>query len=311
MSSSSSSPSQVFKPGRHRVKLLSVEAALERSSSGPVPPKPMLIWTPCEEDEFPVLIFLHGFLLHNSFYSELLQHVSSHGFIVVAPQLYTYAGPDSAGEISSAARITDWLISGLAPLLPTNVLPNIAKLAVAGHSRGGKVAFALALGHGNPSLSFSAVIGVDPVDGMDKNRQTNPPILTYIPRSFDLQSAAMVIGSGLGGEKKNPFFPPCSPAAVSHREFFLECCPPACHFVARDCGHMDVLDDETKGIRGRATYCLCLNGKKGRAPMRSFVAGAIVAFMKAYLNGEMEALWRLRDDPHSDIPVQLSEISFL
>ncbi|KAK8933765.1 hypothetical protein KSP39_PZI015409 [Platanthera zijinensis] len=307
---SSSNSCQVFKSGKHAVKLVSVQQETGcRSSGGRAPPKPLLVWAPSERGEFPVLIFLHGFLLYNSFYSQLLRHISSHGFIVVAPQLYTIAGPDSSGEITSTAKTMDWLVDGLVRHLPSHVRPNLCKLAIAGHSRGGKVAFAVALGLAKTSLSFSALMAFDPVDGMGKGKQTNPPILTHVPRSFDQKMAALVIGSGLGGVKKNPFFPPCAPEGVSHRDFFVECSSPACHLVAKEYGHMDILDDETKGIRGGATYCLCANGK-GREPMRNFVGGAMVAFMRAYLEGDMNDLWTMRENPECVMPVEVSTSCF-
>lgn len=52
------------------------------------PPKPLLIVTPIIQGTYPVVLFLHGTCLSNSFYTDLLQHVSSHGYIVVAPQVY-------------------------------------------------------------------------------------------------------------------------------------------------------------------------------------------------------------------------------
>lgn len=250
-----------------------------------------------------------GYLLNNYFYSQLMNHLASHGFIVVAPQLYRVAGPDSEEEIKSVAAITDWLVDGLSSVLPQGVRPNLHRLVLAGHSRGGKVAFALALGHAKTKLKFSALIGIDPVDGMDKGKQTNPPVLTYTPRSFDLKIPALVIGSGLGGIKKNPLFPPCAPKGVSHEDFFDECCSPACHFVAKDYGHLDMLDDETKGLRGKASYCLCKNGK-ARKPMREFVGGVMVAFFRGYIDGEMEDLLALREKPESR-PIELSAVSFL
>ncbi|KAG0455061.1 hypothetical protein HPP92_024353 [Vanilla planifolia] len=124
-----------------------------------------------------------------------------------------------------------------------------------------------------------------------------------------MKAAALVIGSGLGGIKKNPFFPPCAPEGVNHQEFFDQCRAPACHLVARNYGHMDVLNDETKGIRGRATYCLCANGK-AREPMRCFVGGAMVAFLKAYLGGEMLELWSIRGNPDVVVPIEVSEACF-
>ncbi|KAH7653073.1 Chlorophyllase protein [Dioscorea alata] len=290
-----SNVTNVFEQGNYSTKLISIDPSTTTSFSIP-PPKPLLIATPIQEGHFPILILLHGYLLYNNFYSQLILHIASHGYIVLAPQLYTVAGPDSSEEIRSAAALTDWISTGLAAILPKQVLLNTEKIAISGHSRGGKVAFALALGHAKMKLSFSALIAIDPVDGMDKGKQTNPPILTYVPHSFDLKIAAMVIGSGLGGVKKNSIFPACAPKGVSHEDFYSECCAPAWHFVAKDYGHMDMLDDETEGFRGKTTYCLCKNGRE-RKGMRSFVGGIMVAFMKAYLEGDDEDLMAIRNDP--------------
>ncbi|XP_021828162.1 chlorophyllase-2, chloroplastic [Prunus avium] len=322
MSSSTSSSSVasigatnvVFEIGKYKVVLQRAEPVTTcstKSSNIPVPPpKPLLIGMPCEAGEFPILLLLHGYLLSNSFYSQLIQHIASHGFIVVAPQLYTIAGPDSKGEIKSTAAITNWLSEGLQFLLPPHVQANLSKLALAGHSRGGKVSFALALGkEGNTNLKFSALIGIDPVDGMDKGKQTPPPVLTYVPHSFDLDMAVMVIGSGLGEVKRNPLFPPCAPKGVNHEDFFNECRKPACYFVAKDYGHLDMLDDETKGIRGKSTYCLCKNGKS-REPMRKFVGGVVVAFLQAYLEGDSSHLMAIRDGVDETLPVELQIVKF-
>ncbi|XP_059650965.1 chlorophyllase-2 [Cornus florida] len=311
----SSTAANVFEIGNYKTVLLTAEPQryCNRTKSSPTvappPPKPLLIATPSEAGEFPILVILHGYLLNNSFYSQLIQHVASHGFIVIAPQLYTVAGPDTTSEIESTAAITNWLSGGLHKLLPTHVQPNLSKLGLAGHSRGGKVAFALALAKKATTLKYSLLIGIDPVDGMDKGKQTPPPVLTYVPHSFDLDMAVMVIGSGLGEVKKNPLFPPCAPKGVNHEDFYNECRKPACYFVAKDYGHLDMLDDETKGIRGKTTYCLCKNGKC-REPMRRFVGGVVVAFMKAYMEGDSSHLMGIREG-HGILPLELQKIDFL
>lgn len=320
MSTSTSSSLNLFEVGKYSVEFQRVEAAETRccstkssSSVSVPPPKPLLIGLPGEAGEFPVLLLLHGFLLSNSFYSQLIQHIASHGFIVIAPQLYTVAGSDTSDEIKSTAAITNWLSEGLQSLLPPHVQANLDKLALAGHSRGGKVSFALALGKEEitTSLKFSALIGIDPVDGMDKGKQTPPPVLTYVPHSFDLDDmAVMVIGTGLGEVRRNPLFPPCAPKGVNHEDFFYECRKPACYFVAKDYGHLDMLDDETKGVRGKATYCLCKNGKS-REPMRKFVGGVMVAFIKAYLGGGTSELIAIREGGHEAAPIELQTVEFL
>uniref|UniRef100_A0A7N0TU35 Chlorophyllase n=1 Tax=Kalanchoe fedtschenkoi TaxID=63787 RepID=A0A7N0TU35_KALFE len=269
-----------FQTGAYATVLQNVEppGRCERSDSIiPRPPKALLIASPSgdREGEFPVLMLLHGFLLYNSFYSQLMQHIASHGFIVVAPQLYTLAGPDCTDEIDSAAEIACWFPKGLKHFLPQKIQPDLSKLALSGHSRGGKVAFALALR--KTMLKFSALIGIDPVDG-------------------------------LGEVKKNAVFPPCAPSGVNHWDFYIECKSPACYFVAKDYGHLDMLDDKTRGIRGAASYCLCMSGKS-REPMRRFVGGAIVAFMKSYLGGEPEHLMLLKNQDIA-APLELQQVHF-
>ncbi|KAH6821617.1 chlorophyllase 2 [Perilla frutescens var. hirtella] len=307
-----SASTNIFENGNYTTTLTKVEQSIcNRSNNASSPPRPLLICSPTEEGCFPVLLFLHGYLLSNSFYSQLLQHISSHGFIVVAPQLYTIAGPDTNEEIKATAEITNWLAQELGHLLPPHVEPNLAKLGLAGHSRGGKVAFALALNKSSPaSLKFSALIGVDPVDGMDRGKQTPPPVLTYTPHSFNLDGiAVLVIGSGLGEVRRNPFFPPCAPKGVNHEDFYNECCKPAHYFVAKDYGHLDMLDDVTKGLRGKTTYCLCKNGE-ARGPMRRFVGGILVAFLRAYLEGDSRELVAIREGHDEMIPVELQRVEF-
>ncbi|KAF1884363.1 hypothetical protein Lal_00033539 [Lupinus albus] len=334
---SSAALANVFDTGKYNTELQTIQSGSYTGNCGSrhnhniqglPPPKPLLIANPLEDGDFPLLLFLHGYLLYNSFYSQLIQHIASHGFIVIAPQhqksetefsdfveysqqntlnsiklnlvclwqLYSVAGPDISDEIKSAAAITNWLPEGLSKLLPPNVRPTFSKLALAGHSRGGKTAFALALRKLNitTNLKFSALVGVDPVDGMDKGKQTPPPVLTYVRHSFDFDMAALVIGSGLGEVKKNPLFPPCAPKGVNHEDFYNECQKPAWYFVAKDYGHFDMLDDDTKGIRGKATNCICKNGES-RKPMRGFVGGVIVAFLQAYLHGDTSDLLAIRD----------------
>lgn len=225
--------------------------------------------------------------------------------------MYSVAGANANEEIKNTAEITNWLALGLGQLLPPKVEPDFAKLGLAGHSRGGKVAFALALSKSSPtSLKFSALIGIDPVDGTDVGKQTPPPVLTYTPHSFNLDgTAVLVVGSGLGEVRRNPLFPPCAPKGVNHEDFYNECCKPVYYFVAKDYGHLDMLDDDTKGMRGRTTYCLCKNGES-RGPMRKFVGGILVAFLKAYLEGDSRELVAIREGHHEMFPLQLQRLEF-
>ncbi|KAL6883657.1 hypothetical protein ACP4OV_011071 [Aristida adscensionis] len=312
------SSSSVFDHGCHSVELAQLQEAGSRCSPSPPsgvasqPPKPLLVASPREGGEYPLLLFLHGYLAANSFYSQLFHHVASHGFIVVGPQLYTVSGPDTTAEINSAAAVIDWLAGGgLSPALPPGVRADLTKLSVSGHSRGGKVAFALALGLAKAALPvpLAALVAVDPVDGMGVGRQTPPPILTYRRRSLHASAPAMVIGTGLGELPRGPLLPPCAPRGVSHADFYGECAAPACHLVAADYGHTDMMDDDTPGARGMATRALCRSGG-ARAPMRRFVGGATVAFLRKWVGGDAAPLEGIRARPET-APVALSVVEFL
>ncbi|KAK1685884.1 hypothetical protein QYE76_046732 [Lolium multiflorum] len=305
------SAGDVFDHGRHGTSLAQVqEAKTTRCSRASVagPPKPLLVAAPCDAGEYPVVVFLHGYLANNYFYSQLLQHVASHGFIVIGPQLYSFSGPDTTGEINSAAAVIDWLADGLSSSLPPDVRPNLTAVSISGHSRGGKVAFALALGHAKTSLPLAALIAVDPVDGTGLGNQTPPPILTYKETPLHVPAPIMVIGTGLGELPRNFLCPPCAPLGVSHAAFYHECAAPACHLVARDYGHTDMMDDVTTGAKGLATRAVCKSGE-ARAPMRRFVGGAMVAFLKKWVEGRPEWLDGIRERPEV-APVVLSVVEF-
>uniref|UniRef100_A0A5B6ZEE5 Putative chlorophyllase-1 n=2 Tax=Davidia involucrata TaxID=16924 RepID=A0A5B6ZEE5_DAVIN len=292
----------VFENGNLAVEPITVE-----TNSSASPPKPLLIMSPSIQGTYPVLLFLHGTCLRNTYYTQLLQQISSHGNIVVAPQLYVVSlFCSGTEEIKLAAEVTNWLSPGLETVLPENVRPDLLKLALAGHSRGGKAAFALALGHAETFLRFSALLGIDPVAGTSIYCQLAPKILTYVPRSFNLDIPVTVIGTGLGSQQKNCLMPPCAPNGVNHAEFFTECKPPNCYyFLAKHYGHMDMLDDAVAAKGG----CLCKSGDNCKDKMRKCVGGLVVAFLNAYLGSDFDALKAIVGDP-AIAPIELDPVIF-
>lgn len=263
------------------------------------PPKPVIITSPTVAGTYPVVLFFHGFYLRNYFYSDVINHVASHGYIVVAPQLCKILPPGGQVEVDDAGKVINWISKNLKAHLPNPVSANGKYTALVGHSRGGKTAFAVALGHAttlDPSIKFSALVGIDPVAGVSKCMRTEPEILTYKPESFDLDIPVAVIGTGLG-PKSNMLMPPCAPAEVNHVEFYNECKPTKGHFVAADYGHMDMLDDNLPGFVGFMAGCMCKNGKRKKSEMRSFVGGIVVAFLKYSLWGEKSEIRQIVKDP--------------
>lgn len=267
----------------------------------------LYVVTPTENGTYPVIQFHNGFLCSNTSYSQVLEHIASHGFIVVAPQSkFTLSGTK---QIQYLAEVTNWLADGLQPELPDNVYADLTKLGLSGHSKGGKAAFCLALGAAGITLKlkFSALIGIDPVAGVNPVIRTDPNILTYIPRSFELGIPVGVIGSGLGNQKKNFVFPPCAPDGVNHSEFFNECKPPCCYFLAKDYGHMDVLNVEVLPSPGE---CVCKSGNNPKELMIRGTGGIVVAFMKAYLEGDDSHLLAIVNDPDT-APIKLDPVIYV
>ncbi|XP_045792657.1 chlorophyllase-1 [Trifolium pratense] len=264
-------------------------------------PKPLLVFTPTVEGTYPVILFCHGFAICNSYYSKLLGHITSHGFIVVAPQLFTLGLPmPGLCEVKFAGKVANWIAGELQPKISENVQENVqAKLdtiVLAGHSKGGKTAFAVALGHAETTLKFSSLIGIDPVAGPSKCKitRTLPHILTGKAQSFDLNMPVVVIGTGLGPETGNCFPIACAPDGVNHEEFFYECKPPCAHFVTKDYGHMDMLDDDVSSL----LKCMCKNGIAPKDLTRRTLGGLVVAFLKAYLYNQWEDFKAILEDPN-------------
>jgi chlorophyllase len=72
----------VFQPGKLAVEVITVD-----HDAQPTPPIPILIAAPKDAGTYPVAMLLHGFFLQNRYYEQLLKHVASFGFIMVAPQV--------------------------------------------------------------------------------------------------------------------------------------------------------------------------------------------------------------------------------
>lgn len=83
---SESDASSLFEIGKLNVALITKKAG----NDALLPPKEVLIVSPTDAGIYPVLLFIHGFFLQNHYYTQLIRHISSHGFIVVAPQVYIF-----------------------------------------------------------------------------------------------------------------------------------------------------------------------------------------------------------------------------
>ncbi|KAK3193721.1 hypothetical protein Dsin_025031 [Dipteronia sinensis] len=275
------------------------------------PPKPMFIVSPIEQGSYPVILFFPDTCISNNAYSQLFQHISSHGFIVVSPQLYSCMPPCGNNEVDFAAQVTNWLPKGLKSNLPENVEADLNKLVLSGHSRGGTIAFALSLGYACKTRldQFSALVAVDPVGGTTKCTELNPSILSNNP--FNLSFPVTVIGTGLGGVTKCII--PCAPESANHEKFYERSKAPKAHFVTKEYGHMVVLDDSSSNLRSWVmSKCMCAKGKGPREAMRRTVGGIAVAFLKDLFSGNLKngVFMKIVQDP-SVAPAVLDDVDFV
>lgn len=83
----------VFDYGKLYADTITVKQGDESS-----PPKDILVVCPKVAGIYTVVLFIQGYLLSNTYYTQLLQHVASHGFILVAPQVYIYIQPSNSHD---------------------------------------------------------------------------------------------------------------------------------------------------------------------------------------------------------------------
>jgi chlorophyllase len=269
-----------YEPGPMAVQTLKIKQCEDTA------PFPLQIYAPETPGAYPVVVFQHGFLARNSSYSEILRHLASHGFIVVAPQMYEpslwalLGHPTAAQESDWVLLVLDWLPGHLDNVTGLNARTD--RLGLAGHSRGGKVIWQVMVG--DPTRG-KAIAGVDPVDGTGGPLGNQPRV---IQGSFAFSVPALVIGTGLRGS--------CAPEGDNHVQFYAASNSPAWHVVAVDQGHTDMLDEGSFGT----SFC---PGGPNRAGMRRLTAGLLVAFFRGSLQGDPAAYGYLTDTTAAPIPI--------
>jgi hypothetical protein len=220
-----------------------------------------------------MLMFLRGFATPTTAYDALLAPLRATGIDVVTPRWYGFDGYIGRYTAADEARDTWALIRQLDR--PT---------MVAGHSRGGQVAWRvaqLAADHERssggatngakagdeaqaPPPLLSAIVLIDPVDGSGPRAHT--AMATSSPARFDYPT--LIIGAGIGGR--------CAPAEGNH-EVFAATTPQAEHLVIKDLGHADLLNGRARGLGRR----LCGGGPDPDAA-RERISDLLTSFYLAH-----------------------------
>lgn len=238
--------------------------------------------------EFPVVVFQHGFMARNVYYDGILRHLASHGFVVVAPQMYELGiapllgRPPAAVEAELSALVLGWIPGHLGEVAGVSV--SSQRIGLAGHSRGGKVAWLVAA---TDPARIGAIAGADAVDGEggpwgNQRRVVQGPFPFSIP--------ALVIGAELGGL--------CAPRADNHERFYEASHPPAWQVFAPGQGHGDMLDEPYASVS--TEFCA---SRADRAGMRRLTAGLLVALFRGALQGDVSAYQFLSSEGGAPIAI--------
>jgi chlorophyllase len=259
-------------------------------------PKDLTVWFPNQSGEYAVLVFQHGFLGTIADYTDLIEKIVKHGFIVIAPQMYpggalgALGAPNSDTEIADAKLVLGWVRRSVQGVIDLNQNPGIPltikartdKLGLVGHSRGGKVSFGVAK---DATTKIQAWAGVDPVDAgspipgaQGNGAQADAPVSFAFP--------SLVLGMGQGSVSPNFFTPACAPTGENYDKFY-GVLPTGWSIVFPDAGHADVT---TSGLQGFT----CAT-KADKEKVKVATAGALVSYFQSVLAGNTAAEANLTD----------------
>jgi pimeloyl-ACP methyl ester carboxylesterase len=250
------------------------------------------VYTPSAADTYPVVIFQHGFGGSIKAYETISNHLASHGFVVVLPQMYGPGfqdAPTPEAEAVLGVQIVSWVKANINSHI--SVTADTDLLGLAGHSRGGQTAYRMAL---QLTETVKALAGVDPVDGLEIFGQS---MVVTGPLTFDIPT--YILGTGLGPVEVGGGGPvsSCAPAAVGPIHFYCANPNPTWLVVATTHGHADMIDEED--------YSEFCPGGPDRDGMRTLTGGTLAAFFSGILQDNVGALSVLTDSESAPVPVTM------
>ena len=219
---------------------------------------PSTVFTPSSPGPHALVVVSPGFQMQRVQYTSYAHHLATWGFVVV---LTDYADTGFNADHNKLAAdvpaVLDWALA------QTALAVDATKLAVAGHSLGGKISvFAASL---DPRIK--AVVAWDPVDS------TTPSVAPE--KMAGMTAAIAVVGettNGSGG------FMPCAPTAENFQQFYAAAPSPALAMTIANADHMDWVDDPT------CTFCtLCTAGTAPNDRARTASRRVDVAWLRRQL----------------------------
>lgn len=204
-------------------------------------------WTPTGT-ETRRLVFCRGFLLRPDGYDEMLTLVASHGVAVFAPVSHRRDPAALVGMRSPPAEAHD----------VGRLVSELGHPAIAGHSRGGQVAWLVARDH-----PVAGLVAIDPVArtsprGPSSNHGGKVQVAAW-------DAPTMIIGASHGGR--------CAPKGRNH-EVFVAAAPDRARHIVAAMGHGDMLS----GGARRLVRAIC-SGVEDPSGVPRAVGGLVVCHL--------------------------------
>lgn len=226
-----------------------------------------------------LVVISPGFQMARAQYTSYAKHLASWGFAVV---LTDYAdksfSPDHAKMAADIKAVIDWSLAQSALAVDAD------KVAVAGHSLGGKLStFAASL-----DARIKAVVGWDPVDS------NNPSVVPE--KMASIHAAVAVVGETTDGSGGGM---PCAPTADNFQAFYAAAGTPAYALTVDGADHMDWVDD------GSCTFCgFCTAGTATPELSHTVTRRVDVAWLRRILFDDTAMDVWLDSPPESAVTVQ-------
>ncbi len=235
----------------------------------------------------PLLIFAPGFQIPSASYAALMTHVATWGFVAVRVDPTTGFSPSHTEMALDVSAVLNDLLAPAA--LPITV--DGARVALSGHSLGGKIAVMAA----NADSRIDAVYAFDPVNS--SGGATGQP--NILPAGISQQT----IPFGFAGEllDGSGAFQACAPLALNYQTFFNAAAstPAAYEWTLDGASHTDfVTNPDQCGF----SCGFCQTGTLPTTVTHAFMRSSTVAFLRTYLLNEPGLCGWLNG---GDIPAQV------
>ena len=234
------------------------------------------VFTPSIAGPRPLVVISPGFQLQRTQYTSYARHLATWGFVVVLTDYAAGGGlfPNHTTLATDVPAVVDWALA------QTSLAIDPQKIALAGHSLGGKISvYAASL---DPRIK--AVVGWDPVDS------SNPSVAPE--KMASLTAAIAVVGETTNGGGGGM---PCAPTADNFNTFYGAAPSPALAVTVTGADHMDWVDDSSCGVCG-----FCSPGAAPAERARLVTKRVDVAWLRRYLLGDLAM------DAWLDVPPELA-----